>query len=121
MKNTNDIIWRTIARSAKLRFDYKSFEAVFSEFDDDNIAENVLLKIIAELAAGKSEKCLVDQINHEMLLLGFSFEEHYLKKLLEHKKEELKTEIHVTLFAHAMLEQGSNPITILNAVSKMLN
>jgi len=55
-----------------------------------------------------------------MALLGYVFEEHYLKELLERKPEELKTEILATQFARSMLDQGTHPITILNAVHKML-
>ena len=121
MKNIEETIWDTITNSAKKRFDYKSLEEVFRKMGDGNVAENILCKIIVGLASGETKEVLARQINTEIILLGYCIEEHYLEKLLEHKEEELKTEIPVAQFAHAMLSQGSHHVTILNEVLKMLN
>ena len=53
-----------------------------------------------------------------MALIGFMFQG--AEELLEHKDKELKAEIFATQFARSMLEQGTHPMTILEAVHKML-
>lgn len=120
MKDTEDIIWDTITNSAKQRFDYKSFEEGIPKMGDRNVAENILFMIIAGLASGETKEGLAARLNTHMNMLGYIFEEHYLEKLLERKEEELKTEIIVTQFALAMLEQGTHPVAILNGVHQML-
>lgn len=121
MKNTEEVIWDTITNSAKKRFDYKSFEAVFREMGGNNLAENILFKVVVGFALGASREELASELRTDMLLLGCGFEEGWLERLLESKEEELRTEIHVTQFTREMLDQGSDPTTILVAVSKMLD
>ncbi len=121
MKSTEDIIWDTIISSAKARLDCKSFDAVFQEIGHDNIAENVLLKIIVGFSSGETKEDIAAQLKTDMLLIGYGFEDKGLESLLANKEEELRSEIHVTKFALSMLEQGTHPGTILNAVRQMLN
>jgi hypothetical protein len=121
MRNTEETIWDTITNSAKERFDYRSLEAVFQETDNDNFAENILFKMILGLSAGQTKEDLTTQLTTDMALIGLGFKEHYLENLLEHKAEELSTEILATQFARSMLDQGSHPVPILEAVHKMLN
>lgn len=121
MKSTEETVWDAITNSAKARFDYKSFDAVFQEIANDNVAENVLFKIIIGLSSGETKEDVAAQLKTDMLLVGYGFEEQALEELLANKEEELKTEIHVTKFALSMLEQGTHPGTILNTVRQMLN
>ena len=118
MKNTEETIWDTITNSGKTRFDYKSLEAVFQETGGDKIAETVLFKIILGLSAGKTKESLVTELKTDMALIGFSFQG--VDELLAHKDTELKTEILATQFARSMIEQGTHPMTILEALHKML-
>jgi hypothetical protein len=120
MKNTEEIIFDTITNSAKGRFDYKSFKAVFREMGDDNMADSNLFRIIARLASGETKENLATELRTDMALRGYGFKEHYLEGFLERKEEELKAEIFATRFASSMLDQGTHPVTILNAVQTML-
>jgi hypothetical protein len=118
MANTEETIWDTIRNSGKTRFDYKSLEADFEEIGDDKMAETVLSKIILGLSAGQTKESLVTELKTDMALIGFVFQG--VEQLLEHKDEELKAEIFATQFARSMLEQGSHPMTILEAVHKIV-
>jgi hypothetical protein len=120
MNDTERTISDAILKSAKKKFDYKSLEAVFQETSDDNKAQNVLFKIIDGFASGETKESLATQLTTDMALVGYGFEEHYLEELLAHKEQELRTEILATQFARSMLEQGTHPVTVLNAVHKML-
>ncbi len=120
MKITKDTIRDTITNSAKTRFDYKSFAGGF-DFGDGKIPEKILLRVIDGLASGETKEQVARQLDLDVWQLGCGFEEHFLEKFLEHKENELKNEILVTQLARTMLEQGSQPVAVLNAVHQMLH
>lgn len=115
-----DLIWNKITNSAKKKFDYKSFEAGFKEIDE-NLAENILFKVIVSFASEDTKEFISAKLFSEMLLIGFMWEKDQINAFLRNKDKELCLEIYVTQLANSMLEDGNNATSVLNNVNQLIN
>jgi hypothetical protein len=115
-----EIIWRTIADSAKKRFDYASFEKEFFEIDK-NIADNILFNILGGLASGETHNIISEKLFNKILLTGFKWNKKDIIEFLKDKKDLLKIEINATRLAGEMLNSGTNQNSILVAINQILS
>ena len=120
MKASQDIVWDAITNSAKSKFDYSSFENQFKEVGE-NIADNILFKIIIGYASKKTSEILSEELIGDMMMLGYLWEINELKDFLRNKENLFKTEIFACQMAANLLEDGSDPIVVLNTINQFLN
>ena len=120
MEDPKDIVWNTITESAKTRFDYKEYEAGFSEFGSDNVAENVLFRTIIGYAQGCSSKDIAADINTRFLMTGFSSADGEMQRFVAGKEAMLKHEIRAAKAALSLFEMGLEPPGILVQVRSIL-
>jgi hypothetical protein len=114
------LIFEAIANSAKRRFDYAGFESDFGDFDG-TIAQDILLETIILLASGKTPGDASAQLFAMVLSRGLFCEKAELDEFVKNKREELGLEIQVIKLAAQMLQDGTNPLAVLDFVRKMLN
>ena len=120
MNTIENQIWDTITNSAKKKFDYTSFEEGFEDYDE-NIAENILFKIIASYAANEKDETIAAIIFNDLLITGFVIDKNVLDSFLVGKKELFKVEIYCTQFARDLLQDGNSNFSVLNSINKLLN
>ncbi|HTE01820.1 MAG TPA: hypothetical protein VK668_21170 [Mucilaginibacter sp.] len=114
------LILNTITNSAKRRFNYAGFESGFSSFDS-TIAHNILLETITLLASGETPALASAKLFNKILMMGLTCDKTELDDFVKTKTEELKIEIYVITLARQMLQDGTNPLAVLEFVRKMLN
>ena len=121
MKNTQEVIWDAITNSAKKRFDYKGFEAVFQDIGGKKMADKMLFMIIVGFVAGKSDELISAELIMQLQLLGCGLDEAFFAEFLRNRRDELKAEIRAMEYAHLMLELQNSPAEVMIQVNKMLN
>ncbi len=115
------LILKSIINSAKKRFDYASFESVFSAFDDNGKqAESILLSILEGFMDGDTQDRIAENLHGHMFPLGVDFENGYIENLLVLMQTELAREVSAAKLANTMIAQGKDPMAILLAVRKFL-
>jgi hypothetical protein len=120
MKNTEELIWDRITNSAKTRFDYTTFAKEFNEIDE-NIAENILFKTIVGFASKKTKSELSFELFNEILLIGYKCDIKEIRVFIDDKEELLKLEIYVSQLAGSMLQNGQDPLSVLQFANQLLN
>ena len=121
MSQPKDIVWNEITDSAKKRFDYSEFQRTFADFDNDNIAENILFLTIAGHAAGDSSGDIAAEINQQLVLIGYSFADDDLPRFISDRQFDLFREIKAMETALALFEMGLQTPGILVQVRSLLN
>lgn len=106
--------------SAKTRFDYHAFKGVFRDTGSAHLPENVLRMTIEGYALEHSPEKIVADINCQLALLGIGFAKADLRRFVEEKQAELKSEVLATLVAAALFEQGAEPTVVLAQVRSVL-
>ena len=107
MKNTEELIWNRITNSAKTRFDYTSFADKFNEIDE-NIAENILFKIIVGFAVKKTKTELSHELFNDVLLIGYKWDLKEIHDFINDIEELLKLEFYVSWPLKLSSELGQN-------------
>jgi len=123
MGNTKDLIWSVIIESAKTRFDYSAFEKEFKVFGKKgakNFAENFLIMALSGFASKEAKDIMTLKLFNEMLLTGYIWEKAEIQKFLTEKEKLLSLEIYVTQLANSLLDDGSQPLSVLNSVHQLL-
>jgi hypothetical protein len=105
MKQQVDIISDAITNSAKTRFDYAEFKEMFSDLDNDNVPETILIRIIAGYVEGKPPEQIAGEIENEFLALGCIFLDGDFQDFIANKAVELAREIYATKIALDLLKQ----------------
>ena len=120
MTDTRDLIWNAITDSAKTRFDYGSFEKEFNEIDA-NIAENILLKVIEGFANRQTDEIISLELFNQMMMIGSIWKKEDIMAFVEGKDKLLKLEIYTIQLAYSLLQDGGDPLVVLNSVKQLLN
>ncbi len=115
--NTEEIIWDAITDSAKNKFDYQNFSETFDNIHS-NIAENIIFQIIIGLANNKNE--LKYELHNQILQLGIKWDITEISLFLEDKNVVFKNEIYATQLAMDLLQNGTEPIAVLNSIQFLL-
>lgn len=113
---SQDIIWDTITNSAKLRFDYEDFASEFEINGIGQAAENILFKIIVDLAVEIEVEQIAFEINEQLLLLGIQLEEKELIDLIVGKQDLFSKEINAYIVAKTMIDQDCSLDEVLASV-----
>ena len=119
MKSTNDLIFEKITNSAKVKFDYETFEAKFGDIPA-TVPDMVLLEIICGFASDDSIEVVTAKALNQILMIGLFIESAKLQKVIEDIKPEIKIEIGIANMAINMLDDGADPNAVLEFVNKML-
>ena len=120
MSGSQDIVWNTITDSAKTKFDYRTFESVFSNMGNTSAAETVLFLTIVGHALGDSTEKIVSDVCQEFLLLGMGLSEEWFRSFVTETKKELQIEIHAAGIAIALFEKRAKPPGVLIQVRAIL-
>jgi hypothetical protein len=117
MKSFEDKIWDTITNSAKKRFDYSSFE---NDFPTGDIADSVLFKVIAGLAAKWPKDKIAVSLFNDFLILGLKTDKGEWAKFIDKNEGSFKLEILASQIAREMLDNGSDPIAVHGSICQLL-
>jgi len=120
MTTSSDIVWNAITDSAKNKFDYKSFEEQFIDVDQ-NLADNILFKIIIGFASKKTDEVISLELFNEMMIIGFIWKLEDIQDFIKGKDKLLKSEIYSSQLAGSLLEDGNDPSMVLNSITQLLN
>lgn len=120
MDNLESIIWDTITRSAKTRFNYSIFEKQFKA-PNENVIDEILFTIINEFAKGEPKTNVVTKVLQRAMLKGLNWEEFDIIRFVNEKEQEFKIEIFTAHVVHDMLREHNDPKDVLVTVNKMLN
>ena len=121
MEEPGDIVWKVIIDSAKKRFDYSAFEKGFADFDNDNLAEDILFLTIGGLAEGGSVDDIAAKINQEFLLDGLSFGDDQLPRFISQRNLDLFREVKAMKTAESLSETGAQTLEIFAMMKNLLN
>lgn len=120
MTQDTDLVWNAITDSAKKKFDYKSFEEQFSEIDE-NLADNILFKILIGFAGNKTSEIISHELFNEMMMIGFIWKLDDIKDFIKDKDKTFKLEVYLCQLANSLLEDGAAPVVVLNSINHLLN
>lgn len=121
MSEPREIIWNAITESAKARFDYSAFEKAFADFDDSNIAENVLFMTIAGHAAGHSVEDIATHVKQKFLLIGYGYDNDALTNFILNRRSDLWREIEAMETALLLFQQGLQTPAVLVQTRSLLS
>lgn len=122
MDQITELIYNKITQSAINKFDLNEFEDDFlTDLDNFEIVDNIVFNIIVHFAAGNKNSEIITFLSNEMLLLGFEWNKTAIEKILIGKKELFKLEIYLTQLSNDMLENGTNPIAVLETIEKLID
>ncbi len=119
MASGADIVWNTITDSAKNKFDYNLFKEQFDD-EDENLADNILFKTIIGFASKKTNEVISLELFNEMMMIGFIWELEDIQEFIKDKESLLKLEIYSSQIANSLLEDGKDPLMVLNAINQLL-
>lgn len=120
MTSSSDIVWDTITNSAKTKFDYTSFEEQFDD-EEENLADNILFKTIIGFVNKKTNEVIALELYNDMMMIGFIWELEDIQEFIKDKEILLKSEIYACQIANSLLEDGKDPLMVLNAINQLLN
>lgn len=118
-KTIEDLIYNRITDSAKLKFDYAEFAMGF-EGMPNHVPENFLFGVIAGFASDDSKETVVAKLFNEVLMMGFMVDRKELIDFVEGKEKLFSLEIYVLQLASTMLQNGDDPLGVLNSVNQLL-
>ena len=116
----SDLVWNAITDSAKRRFDYKSFAEDFNEIND-NIADNLLFKIIVGFVEKKESKIISLELFNDMMMTGFIWKLEDIQSFVEGKDKVFGMEILASRIAVDLLQNGNDAASVLIAINQFLN
>jgi len=114
-----NIVWNRITNSARKKFDFILFEKSFSDINE-NIAENIVFQVILGYASNKTGEIISLEIFNQILLMGFKWNLDDIKEFVFEKKKLFEIEIFTTQLAISMLQEGGDPLAVLNAIDPLL-
>jgi hypothetical protein len=114
------LIWDAITNKAKTRFDYSAFSKSFP-ISDESVSDDLLFKIIVLLAMKEPKKIIALKLFNEILLLGLVWEATDIEEFLQDKDKVFKIEIYAAQLASDLLQDGNDPLSVLNSVNQFLN
>ncbi|MBI9066100.1 MAG: hypothetical protein JEZ09_02330 [Salinivirgaceae bacterium] len=120
MDNIENIIWDTITKSAKKRFDYSAFEKQLDS-PDEIIIDGIVFIIIDEFAKGESKKHVVTKVLQRALLKGLKWNEFDIIRFVNNTEHQFKVEIYTANVVYQMLKDHKDIKEVLTTVNKMLN
>lgn len=120
MEDFEELFAITITNSAKRKFDFVAFEKEFEDLGE-NLASAILFEIIAAFANEEKSEIISIKLFDELLLTGIAWELDEINKFLIGKEEILKVEIYTTQMASKMINDGIDPLVVLNFINQMLN
>ena len=115
-----DIVWNIITDSAKTRFNFPEFVKEFSTFDDEQVADNILFRIIVGHVAGDSTETIAAKVNQDIMMIGFAFDDAFLNRFITERRSDLFREIKATDIAAQSFEAGFKIPGILVNVRSIL-
>jgi hypothetical protein len=114
-----DLIWDAITDSAKRRFDYNGFAVAFDEVHE-NIAENVVFRVIAGFASGQPQQAMSSALFDQMVMTGMVWSKEDIDRFIEDKEQLFKVEILAMQLARTMLDNGVDPQAVLLSIGQLL-
>lgn len=117
---STDFIWNAIVNSAKRKFDYNSFAEDFNEINE-NLAENVLFKIILGFASEQTSEIISLELFNEIMMMGLFVKKEDIRIFVAGKDKILNLEIYATQLAGSLLQDGKDPVAVLDSVNQLLN
>lgn len=120
MDNIESLIWDTITRSAKTKFDYKNFEKQLKDANE-NIIDGLLFLIIDGFAKGEAKTEIITRVLQRAMLKKLNWKEFDIIRFIDDKEQLFKVEIYAANVVQGMLKEHKEPATILTTVNKMLN
>lgn len=114
-KTAEELIWDTITDSAKKRFDYDAFENKFGDH-----ADYILFMTIVGYSIDESKEVITGNILSQVLMSGYKTNRDEIYDFIRDKEEKLKFEIFAANLAGRMLENGDDPIDVLQSINKIL-
>jgi hypothetical protein len=109
-----------LLKSAKTRFDYKSFKKDLKPLDKDFIDYNILLEIIGSKTIDESNQIISAKILSEFLISGLMVERDDIDEMVAEKIEELGLEILASKIAMDSLQKGVHPNLVIQQISQLL-
>lgn len=120
MDNMESLIWETITRSAKTRFDFSSFEKKLNTGNEQEI-DCLLFTIIDAFAKGKAKKDIETKVLQKALQKKIQWEEFDIIRFVDDAERKFKTEIYTAGVVQGMLKEHKDLKEILTTVNQMLN
>lgn len=87
---------------------------------DKELANNILFKIIIGFASKKSSEIISIELFNEMMMIGFVWKLEDIQAFIKDKDTLFKTEIFSSQLANSLLEDGNDPIMVLNSIHQLL-
>lgn len=119
MDNIESLIWDTITRSAKTKFDYNNFEEKLSGANENTI-DGLLFIIIDGFAKGEAKTDIITRVLQRVMLKKLNWKEFDIIRFIEDKEQLFKVEIYAANVVQGMLKEHKEPAAILSTVNKML-
>lgn len=120
MDNVESVIWDTITKSARIKFDSDYFENYFLGSNKHH-SDSILYILINGYAAGESEAEITTKIMNKLNKVGSNFDPRALLVFLSNKEKLLREEIYAAAIVSNMYKEHNEPVTILNTINRMLN
>ena len=115
MPNIEEKIWDYITDNTKEKFVYENFRESFPINPD-----NFIFKIIVGYASGENADLIAAELSNEMAMIGFKMRQADLLLFVQDKEKLFQNEISAAKLASDMLSNGTNPATVLQFVTKIL-
>lgn len=115
-----DLVTDYILESAKTRFDFAAFVEDFPIEEDGFVEEEFLLPLIAAKAFGESDAEIAAKMVSSLSDYGYEIEMEDIINLISQKAKELGPEILAFKIAADSLQQGANPLAVIQQISQLL-
>lgn len=119
MDNIESLIWDTITRSAKTRFNFSDFEKKLNA-PKENLVDCLLFTIIDEFSKGESKKNIVTKVLQKTLQKKVHWEEFDIIRFIDDSEQNFKAEIYAANVVHDMQKQNKDLKDILYTVNQMI-
>ncbi|MDA3892940.1 MAG: hypothetical protein PF517_14865 [Salinivirgaceae bacterium] len=120
MDNIESVIWDTITKSAKTKFDTEQFEEHFLGTKKE-FADSILFYIINGFASEMDNGLLANKVLERMIRYGCNCSKNDVDNFLADKHILFKEEIYTAHVVVEMFKERKEPAAVLNTVNKMLN
>ncbi|SFH79504.1 hypothetical protein [Halpernia frigidisoli] len=115
-----DLVTDFILESAKTRFNYSDFLESLLPMDKDFVNNDIILAIIAEKAFGVETTEIAENILFACEEAVYEMDEEDLEKIIDKKSKELGAELLAFKIASDSLQQGANPVNVVQQISQLL-
>jgi len=116
MKNMEEKLWDEITKSAKNKFDYKTFKKGIPA----TVADDFLFKIILSLASNLPINIKASEIQRNLMLQGYQMELDAIITFINEKKSILVVEIFASQLAMDMLANDTPPEIVYAKICQIL-